>query len=53
MKNKIEIMRDMLNNAVEMNMSKDILLGISREIDKYIVEYYRKDGGDKVDKNKK
>lgn len=52
-KNKIEIARDMLNNAVKMNVDKDILLKISWEIDKYIVEYYHENGVDTIDKNKK
>jgi len=45
--NKIEIARNILNNAAKMNMSKDILLKISKKIDKYIVEYYHKNGGQK------
>lgn len=40
MENKIEIARNILNNAVKMNMSKDILLKISQKIDTYIVDYY-------------
>ncbi|MEW6624430.1 MAG: aspartyl-phosphate phosphatase Spo0E family protein [Bacillota bacterium] len=39
-KDKIEIARNILNNAVNMNMSKEILLKISQKIDKYLVEYY-------------
>ncbi len=47
--NKIEIARNILNNAAEMNMSKSILLKISQKIDKYIVKYYHKNGGQKGD----
>lgn len=39
-KDKIEVARRILDNAVKMNMSKRILLKISQKIDKYIVEYY-------------
>ncbi|MDN5301389.1 MAG: hypothetical protein PWQ60_903 [Thermoanaerobacteraceae bacterium] len=46
-KDKIEIARNILNNAANMNMSKEILLKISQKIDKYIVEYFRKGGGQK------
>lgn len=53
-KNKIETARNILNNAAKINMSKDILLKISQKVDKYIVEYYRKNGGQKsgVDEGK-
>ncbi|HAG08682.1 MAG TPA: Spo0E family sporulation regulatory protein-aspartic acid phosphatase [Desulfotomaculum sp.] len=44
---KIEIARNILNKAAEMNMSKDILLKISQKIDKYVVEYYHKNRGQK------
>lgn len=47
MKEKIEIARNILNNAANMNMSKEILLKISQKIDKYIVDYYRKSGDQK------
>lgn len=40
-KNKIEIARNILNNAVNMNVSKELLLKISQKLDEYIVEYYR------------
>ncbi|MGI9862642.1 aspartyl-phosphate phosphatase Spo0E family protein [Moorella naiadis] len=39
-KDKIEVARRILDNAVKMNISKGILLKISQKIDKYIVEYY-------------
>jgi len=37
---RIEIARKILVNAVNMNMSKNILLKISQKMDKYIVQYY-------------
>ncbi|GAW29509.1 aspartyl-phosphate phosphatase Spo0E family protein [Carboxydocella sp. ULO1] len=40
-KDKIEIARSILTNAMNMNLSTDILLKISQKIDKYIVEYYQ------------
>ncbi|MDS1029259.1 aspartyl-phosphate phosphatase Spo0E family protein [Bacillota bacterium LX-D] len=43
-KRKIEIGRNILNNAGKMNMSKEILLKISQKIDRYIVEYYNQCG---------
>jgi len=43
-KNRIEIARSILTNAAKMNVSKEILLKISRKIDKYVVEYYRECG---------
>lgn len=46
---KIEIARNILNKAAEMNMSEDILLKISQKIDKYVVEYYHKNRGQKGD----
>jgi hypothetical protein len=44
-KDKIKTARSILTNAVNMNMSSEILLKISQKIDKYIVEYYRKSEG--------
>ncbi|WP_422448862.1 aspartyl-phosphate phosphatase Spo0E family protein [Thermoanaerobacterium sp. DL9XJH110] len=43
-RDKIEIARNILNNAAYMNMSKEVLLKISQKIDKYIIEYFRKGG---------
>jgi len=37
----MEIARTILNNAGNMNVSKEILLKLSQKMDKYIVEYYR------------
>lgn len=40
-KEYIEIPRAILNNAISMNMSPEIILKISQKIDKYIIEYYK------------
>lgn len=40
-KRRIEIARNLLDNAATMNISKELLLKISVKIDQYIVEYYR------------
>lgn len=47
-KDRIETARKILNNAFSLNLSKDILLKISRLIDKYVVDYHkkRKQGGE-------
>lgn len=44
-KTRIEIARNILNNAIEMNVSKKIIFKISQRIDQYIVKYYREHGG--------
>lgn len=41
MKDKIELARNILYNASDMNVSQEILLKISQKMDKYIVEYLR------------
>lgn len=41
-KEQLEITRNILNNAVNMNLRKQILLKISQKFDKYVVEYYQK-----------
>jgi len=41
-KEKIALIKKILNNADNMNMKPEILLEISRKVDKYIVEYYKK-----------
>jgi hypothetical protein len=41
-KHKIEITRNILHNAMIMNTTKEILLKISQQLDKYIAEYYYK-----------
>lgn len=40
-KDKIEIARTILNNAVNMNINKEIILRLSKKMDQYIVEYYK------------
>lgn len=39
-KDKIEITRRILNNAVNINMHPDIILKISEKLDQYIIDYY-------------
>jgi hypothetical protein len=39
-KKKIEIARDALYNAANMNMNREIILKKSQKIDEYIVKYY-------------
>lgn len=36
----LETARNILKNAVEMNMGKEIILKISQKIDKYVLDYY-------------
>ncbi|MDN5365671.1 MAG: hypothetical protein PWP44_874 [Thermacetogenium sp.] len=50
-KEKIEAARKILNNAYSLNLSKDVLLRISRLIDKYVVAYHKKEN--RVKKEKK
>lgn len=38
---KMEIARAILNNAGNMNVSKEMLLKLSQKVDQYIIEYYR------------
>jgi len=38
---RIELGKRLLLNAVNMNMSREILLKMSQKIDEYIAEYYR------------
>ena len=46
-KDKIEITRNILNKAININMSRTIILKISQKLDEYIVDYYRKIDGEK------
>ena len=39
-KNRIKIARNLLNNAIAMNVKQEIIYKISRKIDAYIAEYY-------------
>jgi hypothetical protein len=41
-KNKIKLFRIILNYAAAKNINKNILLKISQQMDKYIIEYYGK-----------
>ena len=38
-KARLEIFRNILHNAIDMNFSEELLLKISKKLDKYIVEY--------------
>jgi len=40
-KTRIKIARNLLNNAIEMNINKKVIFKISQKIDEYIVMYYR------------
>jgi len=44
-KTRIKIAKNLLNNAIEMNMRKEIIFKISQRIDRYIVKYYIEYGG--------
>mgnify|MGYP001150999701 CR=1 FL=1 len=39
-KDKIEMVRRILNNAVNINMNPDIVLKISEKLDQHIIDYY-------------
>ncbi|NLN88170.1 MAG: aspartyl-phosphate phosphatase Spo0E family protein [Syntrophomonadaceae bacterium] len=39
--NDLETARNILRNAVQMNMSQDLIIKISQKLDEYINEYYR------------
>lgn len=41
MKNKIEVLKEALNHAIEKDMKKEVILKISQEIDKCIVEFHK------------
>lgn len=41
MRRKIELGRNILYNAANMNMSYELILKISQKVDQYIVEYLR------------
>ena len=51
-KDRIEIARNILANAADLNLSKETLLKISQKIDRYVVEYYRKGDTQKEVDNK-
>ncbi|NLB88185.1 MAG: Spo0E family sporulation regulatory protein-aspartic acid phosphatase [Syntrophomonadaceae bacterium] len=39
-KDKIEMVRRILNNAVNINMKQNIVLQISQKLDQHIIDYY-------------
>ncbi|HHY91223.1 MAG TPA: Spo0E family sporulation regulatory protein-aspartic acid phosphatase [Clostridiales bacterium] len=41
-KQKIEMIKNILHNAISMNVNKNIILKISQQLDEYIINYYRK-----------
>ena len=41
---KIRVARRILNNAVSLNLNKEIILELSQQVDKYVVQYYREMG---------
>jgi hypothetical protein len=50
-KARMEIVRNILNNAIEMNMGKGIVFRISKKMDKYIVKYYYECGDSRSSEN--
>jgi hypothetical protein len=44
----IETARHILNNAVKMNFSKELILRISQKLDQYVNEYYRHNEAKKI-----
>jgi len=46
-KERIELTRDILNNAINMCLDEELILEISRKLDQYIYEYYKKNGVEK------
>lgn len=40
-KDKMEVARNILYNATNMNVSNEIILGISQKLDEYIVKYHK------------
>ena len=43
LKEKIETLREKLDNLIETNASYDEVYKISRELDRYIADYYREE----------
>ena len=43
LKEKIETLREKLDNLIETNASYDEVYKVSRELDKYIADYYREE----------
>lgn len=50
-KEKLKIPKNILENAITMNMKPELILKISQVIDKYIIEYYRSSTRDGVGEN--
>ena len=44
LKRRLEIFRDILHIAIDMNFNEELLLKISKELDKHIVEYMQENG---------
>ena len=40
-KDKMEVIRNILYNAMNMDISNDIILELSQKLDEYIVMYYK------------
>lgn len=40
-KDKIEMIRNILNNATNMNIKKELIFKISQKFDEYIIKYYK------------
>ncbi len=53
-KQKIEMIKNILYNAIAMNVDKKIILKISQQLDEYIIRYYRqnKDSNNTVSNKK-
>lgn len=51
MKDKIELMRNILYNASEMNANKETLLKLSQKLDTYIVEFLQESSCPKGDQD--
>jgi len=53
MKDKIELARNILYNASEMNAKKETLLQLSQKLDKYIVKYLLESSCQKGDQSER
>lgn len=53
MKDKIELVRNILYNAADMNVKQDTLLKLSQKLDKYIVKYLQTSAYPKGEPNEK
>ncbi|MEQ8201194.1 MAG: aspartyl-phosphate phosphatase Spo0E family protein [Syntrophomonadaceae bacterium] len=50
--NDLETARNILHNAAQMNVSKDLIEKISQKLDEYINAYYRATENEKVSERK-